>query len=250
MNRTITIDGPAGAGKGTMADLLALDLVERLGLEYAHLDTGLVYRLLAVHLARSGFKPDDIKKSRAACLDDLVQAVPGMDYIRPEARGNLPVQAMSLGGRRVPEKELRDGSISEMSSAISEDPIVRQVANGTIRRYDGPYGLIADGRDAGSVVFPDACLKFYLYADLDECARRRIHQMHERDKTAQLPCFTDVRDGMKRRNDRDSGRRHDPLCVPDGAFYLDTTGLGIGTVRKILFDAARARLSPSAAPVA
>ncbi|MGH8677719.1 MAG: bifunctional 3-phosphoshikimate 1-carboxyvinyltransferase/cytidylate kinase, partial [Burkholderiales bacterium] len=216
----IAIDGPSGSGKGTVAKRLA----ERLGFHY--LDSGALYRLVALAALRRGVALDDasalgvIAKQLPAQFrgpEILLDAVPSTDAIRTEA-------------------------VSAAASLVAAIPEVRQGLISRQRAFRQPPGLIADGRDMGSVVFPDATLKVFLTASVEARADRRHKQLIEKGLDANLAAL--LRD-IEQRDARDSGRSVAPLLKSANAQVLDTTALTIDEgVERIMqwFDAARRKV--------
>ena len=203
----ITIDGPAGAGKSTAARQLAK------ALDIAFLDTGATYRAATLAALRAGTDLED----EAA----LAQLVGGCD-IRLEYEGDdLHVL---LDGEDV-SAEIRTAEVSDNSHFIASAPGVRKVLVALQRQIGGQLadaagGAVSEGRDQGSVVFPDADIKFFLQADPEIRARRRHAELADRGEQAELE---DVLNGIITRDDRDSNRAIDPLIRPEGAVVVDTS---------------------------
>lgn len=235
---TITIDGPAGSGKSSAARCLAENLDG-----FYYLNTGAVYRTLAYALDEAGFGPGDMRSSRGACLEICSSCRIGIRYV-PTGNG-LYRQDMTLGGTCIPETYLRAPGMGELASACSEDPSVRAIANDAIRKAVKGLDIIADGRDCGTAMFPQAMLKFYLWADRSERARRRMFQ--ERDeKDHSVETLTAIARDLAKRDKRDASRLDAPLAYPAGAVWIDTTGLKEQQVHKLLLDMARAMLGNAA----
>jgi cytidylate kinase len=198
--RVIAIDGPAGAGKSTVARALA----RRLGCAY--LDSGAMYRcvgmLALVHPERS---PQELAR---------------------EARIELLDGRVLLHGRDVTEA-IRAPEVSEAASRVAADPGVREAVVAKQRSLVDTGDWVAEGRDIGTVVVPDAELKVYLTADPAERARRRADELGADPAT--------VLAEQTMRDERDSARAHSPLRPADGAVELDTTGLSVDqAVERIL----------------
>jgi cytidylate kinase len=208
----IAIDGPSASGKGTVAARVA----SALGFHY--LDSGALYRLTALQAMRS-----------AADLQDpaaLVRAAATMDVAFREGR-------TWLGGEDV-TGALRAEDVGVAASRVAAVPEVRGELLARQRRFRGPPGLVADGRDMGSVVFPDATLKVFLTADVGTRARRRHKQLMEKGMYAKM---TDVVEELARRDERDSTRPVAPLKHYPDAVFLDTTGISIdGAVERVLAE--------------
>jgi cytidylate kinase len=202
----VTLDGPAGSGKSTTARRVA----ERLG--YRHLDSGAIYRALTFHLLEQGIDPE---RWSALGVTELAEVPLHLDPVP----GGFQIRL----GERVLENELRSARVTGRVAHLAGVPAVRK----WLIRYQhaaarhGP--LVADGRDMGTVVFPQADLKFYLTADLRERARRRL-----RDHGVHAPATSDVEreaEGIAERDRTDSERELSPLRRPDDAIDVDTTSL-------------------------
>jgi CMP/dCMP kinase len=207
---TITIDGPAGSGKSSVAK----EIARRLG--YTFLDTGAIYRAAAVIVEKAGC---DIHKDRE-CASVLAKA-----EIRITAGKTF------ANGRDVTD-EIRSHHISELASAIAAHPSVREELLGIQRAFKGSTSLVAEGRDTGSAVFPDADIKFYLDASPEERARRR--HLESVSKGIDIPMGQVFLD-LERRDKRDSTRIASPLTIPENSLVVDTTHLNFEeVVEKIL----------------
>jgi cytidylate kinase len=215
----ITIDGPAGAGKSTAARALARRLGFRL------LDTGAMYRALAWAVREAGLVPEDTAALRAV-LDATTVALEG--------------DRVLVNGRDV-TAEIRTPVISELTSALTMLRPVRDKMTPMQRALAAGGGVVLEGRDTGSVVCPDADVKFYLDATLEARARRRREELAERGLTVDLD---GVREEVARRDRQDMGRAIAPLVRPADAVVVDTTGLGEAEVLERLMDTVeRARCS-------
>jgi len=211
----ITIDGPAGSGKSTAARGLA----EALGI--AFLDTGATYRAVTLKALRAGVDLDD-----EAALAATARAA-DIRLERDDA-GRLRVV---LDGSDV-TADIRSEEVSAAASRIAAAPAVRGVLVDLQRRIGRQLGsFVAEGRDQGSVVFPDADVKFFLVARDEERARRREADLRAAGRPAR---FGDVLDSLRRRDRRDSTRAAAPLVKPPGAVEIDTTGNTIEQTRQQL----------------
>lgn len=204
----ITIDGPSGAGKSTMAKSLASTF------GYTYVDTGAMYRAVAYAYRREG-DPADLQ----LFLDRLVLR---FDFGK-ETRVFLNGEDISRG--------IREPEVSMLASALSQNPRVRAYLTKLQREMGREGGVVLEGRDTGSVVFPDAEVKFYLDADLQERARRRHLELPGRNQGVALER---VEEEMLKRDRDDSERNIAPLIRPEGAHYIDTTGLDIEGVIRVL----------------
>lgn len=201
----ITIDGPSASGKGTIAERVA----ERLGFHV--LDSGALYRLAALHALRRGVSLAD-----EAALAALAAELPA------EFRAGRAW----LAGEDVIQ-EIRSEMVGEGASKVAALPAVRQALLARQRAYAQPPGLVADGRDMGTVVFPHATSKVFLTASAEARAERRHKQLIEKGIPANLPAL--VRD-MRARDERDTQRAVAPLKPPADALVLDSTLLNIDQV--------------------
>jgi len=195
----ITIDGPAGAGKSTVAKKVA----NILGYEY--LDTGALYRAIALYLIGRKIPPVESEEMR-------------------EALSNVEIffdnERIYLGDRDV-SAEIRTVEIETTVSAYAKLGAVRRKLL-EIQRKIGTLGnIVADGRDMGTVVFPNAVLKIYLVAELKERAKRRWKDLRANGRDLSL---AEVEAQLKKRDEEDTKRENCPLRVPDGAFVIDSTG--------------------------
>ena len=200
----IAIDGPVGAGKSTAARLLA----ERLGCRY--IDSGAMYRALAWKALHAGLDLDDEPNLRR-----LLDAT----SITLERSGDRPL--VLVDGQEV-GRQMRNPEVEQASSKISTLAGIRRVMVARQREMAGQGRVVMDGRDIGTVVFPDADIKFYLEAPLEERARRRYLEARSAGVEGTLEEFTE---DVKVRDARDMGRSASPLRKADDAVTIDTTDL-------------------------
>jgi len=198
----IAIDGTSASGKGTVAAKVA----RALGFHY--LDSGALYRLVALAALRAGVDLAD--------EEPLATIAIGLDVEFGE-------HGVRLGGQDV-TAALRTEEVSALASQVAAHPAVRQALLRRQRAFRRAPGLVADGRDMGSIVFPDAPLKVFLTADVGTRAERRHKQLMEKGMYAKI---ADVVEDLRRRDERDSSRPVAPLKHYPDALFLDTTGLTV-----------------------
>jgi len=209
----IAIDGPTASGKGTVAQQVA----EKLGFHY--LDSGSLYRLTALAAQRQGVDLADASRVASIAANLKIAFREGKTL---------------LGGDDVGE-QIRTESASQNASRVAALPTVREALLRLQRDFRTHPGLVADGRDMGSVVFPDAVLKVYLTATAEARAERRTKQLKEKGMSA---IMSDVVKELRARDDRDMNRPVAPLKHYPDAYLLDTTGISADeAVEKILIRA-------------
>lgn len=193
----ITIDGPAASGKGTLARALAA----RLG--FVHLDTGGLYRAVALQMMLMGADPEDeaaaTKAAQSLNLEYLDHAL-----LRGQATGQAASKVSRYAGVRAALLDVQRNFASKPPGAAR--------------------GAVLDGRDTGSVICPNADVKLYVEAGAAERARRRAKELEARGEAAHLET---IQAEIEARDDQDKTREHAPLVVPPGAYVLDTTALSI-----------------------
>ncbi len=214
----ITIDGPSGAGKGTVCARLA----EQLG--WHLLDSGALYRITGLAASRKQIALDDdaAVAAVAAALDV---------HFEPLATG---VQVM-LEGENVTDT-IRTEKVGSLASQVAALPAVRAALLQRQRDFRLTPGLIADGRDMGTVVFPNAEVKVFLTASAEERGRRRYEQLLDKGFNASLPALIE---DIRARDDRDSNRAVAPLKPADDAITIDSTELTIDQVCEHVADLVR-----------
>ncbi|MCE9508307.1 MAG: (d)CMP kinase [Alphaproteobacteria bacterium] len=214
----IAVDGPAASGKGTLAKALAAQL------GYAYLDTGALYRIVALDTLKAGGDP--------AKLEDIAPALEILKHLTPAA---------------LTDAALRSPAVAEAAAKVSVIPEVRAA----VRRYQDGFtknppgnaaGVVLDGRDIGTVVCPAADIKFFVTATPEERARRRFEELKKRDPN--LTQETVLKD-INGRDHRDSSRKISPLRAAADAHILDTTGLNPAEALDKALGIVRAKFPPA-----
>lgn len=205
----IAIDGPSGVGKSTLSKLLAREL------GFINLDTGAMYRAVALAAARRGVDPGD-----AAALGALANGIV-IDFVRTAGS-----ERVLLDGEDV-SAAIRTPEISLLTSRVSACPAVREAMVRRQRELCAAGGFVLEGRDIGTVVFPEADIKFFMVASAEERGRRRFLELQAKGATVDL-ARTIIE--VQERDAADSRRDHSPLCQAKDAVAIDTTGCDIGQV--------------------
>lgn len=217
----VTIDGPSGSGKGTISRAVARHAGWHL------LDSGALYRLAALAGAQSGLDPQDVK-----------------GHARLAGNMNVAFGAAADGGELVTldgmdvTAELRSEATGAGASRVAAWPELRNALLGRQHAFALPPGLVADGRDMGTVVFPNADLKIFLTASAEERARRRYKQLKDKGSDVSLPALSRE---IAERDSRDSTRTVAPLKPALDAEVIDSTGLSIGEVADRVLEIGRRR---------
>jgi cytidylate kinase len=212
--RVITIDGPSGSGKGTIAKLVA----ESLG--WAVLDSGALYRLVGYSAEKAGISAEQV--------DKLCEIARNMEVV-------FDGDNVYLNGEDV-SREIRTESAGNNASKVAALPEVRQALLEWQRSFAKEPGLVADGRDMGSVVFPDAEVKVFLTASAEERAKRRYNQLNEKGIDVNLRDL--VRD-IQERDERDRNRDVAPLVAPVAALEVESTSMSIDEVLNKVMEKVR-----------
>ncbi|MES9836022.1 MAG: (d)CMP kinase [Candidatus Thiodiazotropha sp.] len=213
----ITVDGPSGSGKGTLAQRIAETL------DWHFLDSGAIYRVLGLMVERAGISGENIDKIS-------------------EMAANMPLAfsqgKVLLAGEDVSDL-IRTETIGNQASKVAAIPQVREALLAWQRNYAKAPGLVADGRDMGTVVFPRAEVKIFLTASAEERAQRRYKQLKEKGLGVNLARLTDE---IRERDERDSKRAVAPLVASDSAYQLDSTAMTIDEVFQRAMQKIRASL--------
>jgi cytidylate kinase len=225
MHPVIAIDGPSGVGKGTVARALAA------ALGYRHVDTGAMYRAIAWRALQLGVDLDSedgvLQVARSAVLA-------------------LSGSTVSIDGHDV-SVTIRTPEIDRATTRVARLPRVRAELVGRQRALADAGPVVMEGRDIGTVVFPDAAVKVYLDASPEERARRRA--CDPAHSAAQTQALADIAQAMQRRDENDRTRSNSPLAIPPDAAVIDTTGMPVAQVVERVLVIVRARLAPTPAPV-
>ena len=202
----VAVDGPAGAGKSTASRALAGRL------DYVYVDTGAMYRAVGVIAHRRGVALDD---------DEALARLVGSLRFEPRDGGGLAVDGTDVSA------EIRRAEAGELASRVSTRPVVRERLVALQRALGAEGGVVMEGRDIGTVVFPNAEVKLYLTADPAERARRRAVELRGRGESVDEAALARE---IAARDERDSARSHSPLRPAADARRLDTTGLTLEQV--------------------
>ena len=204
--KVVTIDGPVGSGKGTVGQKLALKL------GWGFLDSGALYRVCALVATENS-----LDSSRSNTILEIV----GDSDFRSEPRADGEEALVFLKGANVSE-QIRTPDIAKFASELAVNKSIRAGLMSIQKNYLRESGLIADGRDMGTVVFPDALLKVYLDASLHARAKRKYIQLKNKGICVN---FDTLYKEIEQRDARDSTRIHAPLTKPEGALVIDTSNL-------------------------
>jgi len=212
----VTIDGPSSAGKGTIAKSVS----KVLGLDF--LDTGAMYRCVALLVKEYGFILDDNDITKLKLKNSEINFINDQnDEIRVILNGN----DVTL--------QIRTPEISKLSSDIATKKIVREYLTDLQREYASRGNIVAEGRDMGTYVFPDADYKFYLDASINERAKRRLKQLKQSGIESDI--YTVLKD-LEKRDEQDENRSIAPLHPATNAVIIDTTELSINQVEDLIIN--------------
>lgn len=213
MEKVITIDGPAGAGKSTVSKAVAARL------QYLYLDTGALYRALAYKAIVNKINVNDSDELAKLCSTTKV-TLKNLD-----GEMTVFVDGENVGGK------IRTEEVGLAASTISAFPVVREKLLSLQREAGASGGIVAEGRDMGSVVFPNADCKFFLDANIEERIRRRHTELVQKNGPAGL---TEISRDMQARDHQDSQREIAPLTTSPDAIIIDSTHLDVSQVVEII----------------
>ncbi len=219
----ITVDGPSGSGKGTVSQQLAHTL------NWHYLDSGAIYRVLALAAIKNKLDHHD-----EAALAQLAHKLELTFSIDPNS---LELKVFLSGGDVT--SAIRSEHVGQIASIISALPAVRQALLAKQRSFAQSPGLVTDGRDMGTVVFPDADLKIYLDAELEQRAQRRYKQLSDKGINVNLDTILTE---LKTRDQRDRWREVAPLKAATDAVYIDTSSLSIEQVVALILSEVKVKL--------
>jgi len=218
---TIAIDGPSGAGKSTVARFLA----KRLG--YVYIDTGAMYRSVALRVKEKGISPED-----ELALNQLASSL-HITFITEGEQTRVCCDGEDI------TSAIRSPEISRLASSISKQKGVREALVQMQREMGKEGGIILEGRDIGTVVFPDADVKFYLDAKSDERVRRRYHEMVKKGVKVD---FKETQEELIQRDHNDMHRIHSPLKKANDALFIDSTHRSVEEVVEEMVHRVKAKV--------
>lgn len=218
MGYSIAIDGPAGAGKSTIAKMIAKRK------NYIYVDTGAMYRAMALYLIRNHVDPQDTEAIKKAC----VQADISIEYQDGE-------QVVLLDGENV-NRYLRTEEVGNMASCSSPVPEVREKLVELQQKLAAKADVVMDGRDIGTVVLPKADVKIYLTANSHTRARRRYLELLEKGEDADME---KIEQDIIERDDRDMHREHSPLRQAEDAVLVDSSDMSVEEVAERILSLCR-----------
>ncbi|MBO5342383.1 MAG: (d)CMP kinase [Lachnospiraceae bacterium] len=216
----VAIDGPAGAGKSTIAKSVAAEL------NYIYVDTGAMYRAIALYLLRNGIEASD----SAAISERCKEAKVSIQYVDGK-------QVVLLNGEDV-NPYIRTEEVGNMASASSTNPDVRLQLLDLQRELAANNNVIMDGRDIGTNILPNAQVKIYLTASIQVRAKRRYNELIAKGQECNLE---DIEKDIAERDERDMNREIAPLKQAEDAVYLDTSDMDIEAVKTAIIDIIRSK---------
>ena len=208
MTNVITIDGPSGVGKGTISEYLSNQL------KWNYLNSGALYRAIAWVARNDLINLNDVS--------DLEKASKDIVFSLENKKLKIEYKNEEIGSL------IYDEEVAKIASKVSSKPKVRQSIVNIQRSFKKQPGLVAEGRDMGSVIFPESQLKIFLTASIETRAQRRFKQLKDREFNVSLPALIEDLDARDR---RDKERINSPLVIPKGAFVIETDDLTVVEVR-------------------
>ncbi len=224
----VTIDGPAGAGKSTVARRVAR------ALRLPYLNTGFIYRAVTLFVLEEGGKFED-----RAFVEEIIKNL-GLTFVDDceEGEGGSPGSTRVFSGGRDITGMLKDHGVTDQVYQIAGDGGYRALLVDLQRSFAEPDGVVAEGRDMGSIIFPGADYKIYLDASPEERARRQ----HEESLAAgRESSYEELLASIRQRDARDRERDHAPLCVADDATIVDTSDMNVDEAAREVLGLVRAR---------
>ena len=213
MTKILTIDGPSGVGKGTISEYLSDKL------KWNYLNSGALYRAIAWVVINDSIEINDILEIEKASEKIL--------FSIENKKLHISYKNIEIGSLIYNEE------VAKIASKISSEPKVRESILNVQRSFKKEPGLVAEGRDMGSVIFPEAQVKLFLTATIETRAQRRFKQLKDRKFNVSLPAL--IKD-LDARDKRDKSRESSPLVIPEGALVIETDDLSIIEVKKIAKD--------------
>ena len=213
MTKILTIDGPSGVGKGTISEYLSNEL------KWNYLNSGALYRAIAWVAINDSIEINDIIELEKASKNILFSLQNKKLHISYKN-----IEIVSL---------IYNEEVAKIASKISSEAKIRESILSIQRSFKKEPGLVAEGRDMGSVIFPEAQVKFFLTASIETRAQRRFKQLKDRGFNVSLPAL--IKD-LDARDKRDKSRESSPLVIPKGAFVIETDDLTVIEVKKIAKD--------------
>ena len=213
MTNVITIDGPSGVGKGTISEYLSDQL------KWNYLNSGALYRAIAWVARNDLINLNDAK--------GLEKASKNIIFSLENKKLKIQYKNKDIGSL------IYDEEVAKIASKVSSKPKVRESIINIQRSFKKAPGLVAEGRDMGSVIFPESQVKFFLTASIETRAQRRFKQLKDREFNVSLPAL--IKD-LDARDKRDKSRESSPLVIPEGAFVIETDDLSVIKVKKIAKD--------------
>ena len=211
MTSVITVDGPSGVGKGTVSEYLSGQL------QWNYLNSGALYRSIAWVVMNDSIELSD--------TDGLESASKNISFSMQNKKLLIEYKKSVIGSLIYNEE------VAKTASKVASNPKVRESIVNIQRHFKKEPGLVAEGRDMGSVIFPESELKIFLTASIETRASRRYKQLKDREFNVSLPAL--IKD-LDARDKRDKRRENSPLIIPEGAFVIETDDLTIIDVKKIV----------------